>query len=399
MGKNTYNQLHPKSLEYLESTTIEYRKQMGQYFTPDYVKKHLYSKLPKVNNSIILDPSCGSGEFLLKALEYLQDATLHGWDIDKNLTSISRRLIPNAIITTADALTKSSDIKYDYIIGNPPYFEFKPSSKIREIYKDVIKGRCNIFSLFIKLGLDNLKDNGYLAYIVPPSMNNGMYFSALRNYIINHADILYLKLLQSPAIFNQAQQAVMVMILKKRTNSGRYIFKKNGVTIFTSNLPILKKSFKNKLSLEQLGFKVATGKIVWNQHKSKLIKDSTDGILLIWAHNIRANKLVLQNHPQKKQYIKFNKFDTGPAIVVNRVTGHHAQLTLKSTVIKRGMKFLAENHVNVIYPPKNITMNQLKKISKQISSKTTIETMKLVTGNTQISKTELMKLLPLDINE
>jgi adenine-specific DNA-methyltransferase len=398
MRKKTTDQLHSQSLQYLETTSVSYRKKMGQYFTPNDVKQHLFSKLPYIKNSRLLDPACGSGEFLLNAAEYLPDATLYGWDIDKKLTSLSRKLVPEAKIITTDALKKNTDSKFDYIIGNPPYFEFKPTPEIREKYMDVIKGRCNIFSLFIKLGLDNLNSGGYLAYIIPPSMNNGAYFAALRNYIINHSDIIYLKLLKSPAIFNQAQQAVMVMILKKGNNSGKYIFNKNGLTIFTPDLIKLKRVFNNKYSLEELGFKVATGKIVWNQHRSKLTDSDSKGVLLVWSHNIKSNKLILKNHPNKKQYIKSTIFDTGPAIIVNRVTGHHSTLSLRSAVIGKGVKFLAENHVNVIYPPKNITFKQLKKISGQISSKSTIESMKLITGNTQISKTELAKLLPVDLN-
>jgi adenine-specific DNA-methyltransferase len=396
MNRKASNQLHPKSLEYLKSTSIDYRKKMGQYFTPDDVKQHLFSKLPYIKNSILLDPACGSGEFLIKAKEYLPDTFLNGWELDENLTKLSRILLPEAKISNVNALTKITNIKFDYIIGNPPYFEFKPHEKIRKKYKDVIKGRCNIFSLFIKLGLDYLKDGGYLAYIIPPSMNNGAYFAALRNYIINHADIYYLKLLNSPAIFNQAQQAVMVMILKKGENSGKYIFKKNEIRIFTPDLTKLKKAFKNKYSLAEFGFNVATGKIVWNQNRSKLTDSNSNSVLLIWSHNIKSNKLILNNHPIKKQYIKTNIYDTGPAIVVNRVTGHHANLSLNSAVVGKGVKFLAENHVNVIYPPKNLTIRQLKKISIQISSKSSIETMKLITGNTQLSKTELAKLLPVD---
>ena len=66
----------------------------------------------------------------------------------------------------------------------------------------MLNGRTNIFNLFIKLGLDLVKENGYVAYVVPPSMNNGAYFNKLREYIIKHSNIESLSILKSPKIIS-----------------------------------------------------------------------------------------------------------------------------------------------------------------------------------------------------
>jgi len=75
------------------------------------------------------------------------------------------------------------------------------------------------------------------------------------------------------------------------------------------------------------------------------------------------------------------------------------------------MKFIAENHVNVIFPPSKQTQikmnfedNSLKRnltiedIAKQLSSKEKLKAVENITGNTQISKTELEKLFPITVN-
>jgi len=74
------------------------------------------------------------------------------------------------------------------------------------------------------------------------------------------------------------------------------------------------------------------------------------------------------------------------------------------------MKFIAENHVNVIFPPsenqqlsltsaaKKSGKNDLQKIVNQLTSKEKLAVLQYITGNTQISKTELEKLFPLNIN-
>ncbi len=71
------------------------------------------------------------------------------------------------------------------------------------------------------------------------------------------------------------------------------------------------------------------------------------------------------------------------------------------------IKFFAENHVNVITPPKNISQKQndktikkqsisLNEMAKQLSSQEKLKVLRNITGNTQISKTELEKLFPLE---
>jgi len=395
--KEMTNQFHELTEKYIKTTDVEYRKKMGQYFTPLFVRQHLLKHLPKIKAPKILDPACGTGEFLLSAQEYFENPNLYGWEIDPRLVNLSQQINPQAKIIKTDALKKMySQEKFDYVISNPPYYEFQPDNEIKDKFKEIINGRPNIFSMFIKIGLEVLKPGGYLGFVVPPSMNNGAYFSNLRQYIIDNANIEYLKILSSSSLFHRAFQTVMILILKKEKNKGDYIFKKNGINIFSPSPEKLSQAFQNKKTLNDLGFTVRTGKVVWNRHKEKLTDSSKGNILLIWSHNITDKGLKLNNKAQKQQYIKSSKYDVGPAIVVNRITGAAAHIKLKAAVVPSGIKFLGENHVNVIYPPSDRHFN-LDSICKQITSENTMETIKLITGNTQLSKTELAQLLPLII--
>jgi len=277
------SQFHELSHNYLINTELKHRKLYGQYFTPKFVREYLISKLPKIENPKILDPANGSGEFLVTANEYFDNPELHGWEIDSNLVELSKKLIPNAKIKNLDSLKENYDESFDFVIGNPPYFEYKPDLEIKNKFKDVINGRSNIFSMFIKLGLDMLKPNGYLAYVIPPSMNNGAYFSKLRDYIINRSNIEYINILDSSDMFHDAQQTVMIMILKKGKNYGDFIFRKNGISIFSINPKKLYEAFEGKTTLKELGFNIKTGRVVWNQHKDKLTNEKSDNVPLIWA--------------------------------------------------------------------------------------------------------------------
>ncbi|MCK4574405.1 MAG: N-6 DNA methylase, partial [candidate division Zixibacteria bacterium] len=361
---------------YLRRADIKRRKSLGQYFTPRTVREHLLSQLPKRKQARVLDPASGTGEFLLSAQEYFGDCQLVGWEIDPGLVKLSRQVIPKAQVIRQDSLKHAVSDKYDFVIGNPPYFEFKPDPATRARFSDVISGRANIFSMFIKLGLEMLRAGGYLAYVIPPSMNNGAYFTALRSYIERHANIEYLSVLDSPMLFDRAHQTVMIMVLKKGPNRGDYIFARDSLRIFATDPKKLKRAFAGKSTLNEHGFVVRTGKIVWNQHRDKLTTSPRGAVPLIWSHNLNGNSLTLGNLPGKPQYIRHDRFDTGPAIVVNRVTGLAHTLHLKAVLIKRATPFLGENHVNVIYPPKGTPIGLLQKIANQISDPSTVETMR-----------------------
>ena len=390
-----------ESIDYLKNTDIKKRKKLGQYFTPKSIRELLLSKLPKKDNDDILDPACGSGEFLLSCKKYFKNPILYGFDIDKKLINISSKLVKNAIIKNFDFL--NIDInkkKYDYIIGNPPYFELKLNEEIKKKYFDIIKGRVNIFSLFIKTGLDLLKDGGYLAYVVPPSMNNGAYFSKLREYIIKNSSLEYLHIIDGADNFHLANQKVMLIILKKTNSkkSSKYIFKKNRITIFTEDKKFLNKAYKNTVSLKDIGYTVKTGSIIWNEYKEKLTNDKNNSTLLIWASNINNGKIIIGYTKGKPQYIKNISNDLiikSRVVVVNRITGSSKDINIKAAIVNE-KEFVCENHVNVIYMSKNANQNySLEDIFKALQDKTNIKIMRLISGNTQISKTELERLLPI----
>ena len=399
------------TLKYIDETDINYRKSLGQYFTPKSIREVLLSKLPNtIRKPKVLDPGCGTGEFLITARERFKNPELYGWDIDKRLVDITKQVVPEAHLKNTDALLNQDYDKYDFVIGNPPYYEFSPSEKIKKKFIAVINGRVNIFNLFIYQGIRWLKEGGYLAYVVPPSMNNGAYFQKLRRFIVDNSNIEYLHILKDPKIFHGALQSTMLLILKKGDNKGTYLFKKNGILIFSEEARYLEEAFKNNVTLHDLNFEVKTGRLVWNENKKLLTNNPKGAIPLIWAHNIGENELkfpILRK--DKPQYVKTKNYDVGPTIVVNRITGSINSIKLKATTIPPGMKFIAENHVNVIYPisvKRQIKLNlapskrinlPLKNIVKQLLSKENLEAMRNITGNTQISKTELEKLFPVKV--
>lgn len=373
--------LNSATINYINSTSNEYRSSLGQFFTPKSLRDKIVSYLPKITNAKIAELNVGTGEFLDSIYNYFDNPSVYCYDIDSSVLNIARSLYPQAKFSVEDSLYVSES-NFDFVIGNPPYFETK-RKQYKEDFSKIVSGRLNMYALFIYKGLTMLKDGGYLAMIVPTSMNNGAYFKKLREYIISIGNIEVLDILSSD-LFSDVQQAVQLLVIKKVNNKADFTFSKNGTTIFTDKVSVLNQLWYNAYSLKELGFTVKTGNFVWNQHKNKLSSCSND-TLLLWAHNIINGKVVLSS--KKPQYIHGWNPEYTQGIIVNRITGANNNAKLKAALYEKS--FAAENHVNVISGKNLIELLPL------LTNEKSLRALKLITGNTQLSKTELETLFPI----
>ena len=125
------------------------RKVNGAFFTPTYVVEFIIKSISPQANEKCLDPSCGSGAFLVGLVEYFRkkynksvkeiiQKNIYGSDIleynvrrAKIILSIYG-LINNEIIEETDfniffqdSLQVKWSVKFDVIVGNPPYVKYQ----------------------------------------------------------------------------------------------------------------------------------------------------------------------------------------------------------------------------------------------------------------------------------
>ena len=396
--------LSPQTLRWLASAPIEHRKGLGQYMTPAPLRERLLDRCGLFKGMRVLDPGAGTGEFLRSVLDREPEAEVHGWDVDAEVLSAASALVPGADLVRRSALEAYQGEPFDLVIGNPPYFQFNASREIRTYFARVISGRVNIFALFFQAGMEALKPGGQLAYVVPPSMNNGAYFERLRDYLIEQSAVEFLEIHCDQTIFDQAQTPVQLIVLRRgRKDAGRHVFVRknpaNGFrrTIFSEDPAKLEASFAGRSSLFDLGYEAVTGTIAWNQHRSALRREANQRTVpLIWAHNIK-DEIRLQPNHQRPQFIETDRPPlTGPAIVTNRIVGSVGSAEIRCALVPEGMKFIGENHVNVIrdhgcFEPK-IAWGDLLEV---LQAPDTGEKVRTLTGNTQVSATEITHLLPI----
>jgi len=373
------------------------------------VQESLLALLPPRPYQRILDPACGTGEFLLSAARRFPAARLEGWEVDRALCEIARTVAPSATIRCCDALRQPGDGgRFDLVLGNPPYFECRLAAAARGRFAPVLSGRPNVFALFFHVGLSLLAEGGVLAFVVPQSMNNGAYFRRLREHILSLGAVIGLRLLPDESLFHAARQTVMLIVVRKGARDDRFVFRRGGITVFSEAAARLAAAFEGRVTLADLGLSVKTGSVVWNQHKPRLTSDPDAGTPLLWARNIGREGLAFPLPGERRQYIRTTGLpgahpDRGPALVVNRVTGVGPRASLRCALVPAGFEFFAENHVNVVSPaPTRAGRNGgeeafLGKVGRALRSPEAIEAARLLTGNTQISKTELERLVPLPL--
>ena len=393
----------PATRRHVANVGIAHRKATGQYFTPRSIRQRLLDHLDLVPGMTVLDPGAGTGEFLLDVLEREPEAQVAGFEVDPDLARLCREEHGLLGVEGRDALTAGVKNAYDLVLGNPPYFEVRTTREVLARYGGVVSGRPNVFAMFFQVGLDAVKPGGTLAYVVPPSMNNGAYFAALRRWILERAAIERLEVLRNARLFDGAEQTVQLLVLRKGERSDRHVFRSTTAIglenpIFLDDPKTLADLVGGYATLHELGYEARTGRCVWNRHKDDLRREpGPDAIPLVWAHNVTDDGLRLTpDHPRRPQYIRTDRPDAGPAIVVNRVTGAVGYGALRAGLIPDGTAFLGENHVNVVRPRAGVAAPgaTLEEVLEGLRSPRVAKALRLLTGNTQLSAKELTHVVP-----
>jgi adenine-specific DNA-methyltransferase len=429
--------LSPSSVRWLAETPLARRKPRGQYLTPRPVAEELVDRIPLEPGMKVLDPGVGTGELLAAVARRRPDARLAGWDIDPTALAAARELVPGADLELRSALDPirkeagagGSGAGFDLVIGNPPYFQVPVTPELKARFGEVISGRANVFTLFFKAGLDLLAPGGTLAFVVPPSMNSGAYFEALREHVVSRARITDLTVLEGSGIFEGANTAAQLLVLRKhgepgsgvvpdpepegrdKTSRPPFVFERRDDeagfrrVIFTGNPEELEAGFAGRQTLWQLGYEAVTGTVVWNQHREALSQEARPGTVpLVWSGDLRGGVLDLEPGcdgrrrapaESKPGFVAVRVSLTGPALLVNRVVGSVGRGELRTGLVPPGADFVAENHVNVVRPRSGVRQQvSPEELQQRLEAPGVVERLRQLTGNTQISATELTHLLP-----
>ena len=409
--KHNYSSLSDKLTKKI---SIEEKKNNGIYFTPiQTIEKNISYLIPYIKNiKNVLEPSCGSCNYILSLNEKYSDLNITGIENNKTIFNSITTLQNDSInLLNSDYLSHSFKTKYDLIIGNPPYFVMKMKS-LSTLYKDSLddycnyfEGRPNIFILFIIKSLKLLNKNGILSFVLPNNFLNCLYYDKTRKYINEHYHIINIIECNDKKSYKDTFQETIILIIQNKTPIDNKLYKINisSFTIFgiPENIKTLKKLYINSTTLFKLGFNVNVGNLVWNQHKKDLTNDNTK-TLVVYSGDIKNNKLEIQKYSDKygkKNYIN-KKGNKETLLVINRGYGN-GTYKFSYCIINEttNIEYLIENHVHCIKYINSIDnealINLYKKIIKFFENKKTLKFVKLYFGNNAINTKELCHILPI----
>jgi adenine-specific DNA-methyltransferase len=378
------------------------KKNGGIYFTPpktiDYNISLLDEFIPNIHN--VLEPSCGSCEYILSLNRKYTNLNITGIEFNETIyESIKPLENENITLRNENYLLHEDTIKYDLIIGNPPYFVMSKND-VDPIYYNYFDGRPNIFILFIIKSLHLLNHSGILSFVLPKNFLNCLYYNKTRKYILNNFKIINIIICDDNYLETKQDTIILIVQNKINSNNDKYILMNDDNIIFGTPETIiqLKSLYENSTTLSKLNFTVNVGNIVWNQCKNKLTDDITK-TLLIYSSDIRNNELCVQHYSNedKKNYIEREGL-TNPLLVINRGYGV-GKYKFEYCLIEGNIEYLIENHLICVKYNSTIDNEELitlyKRIINSFENEQTKQFINLYFGNNAINTTELQNILPI----
>lgn len=189
-------------LLYISCINLGNRKASGSYYTPTQTVKALIDKFHFNPNDKILDPCCGTGNFLLQLPSWLSFESIYGNDLDTISVKIARLNMalkygsPASLIydhiTTLDYLTQYTKTGFDYIIGNPPWgYEFSDTERttLKNKFRSASSKNIESYDVFIEQAFHHLSNGGHVAFVLPEAILNVKAHTIIRSILLEKCSI------------------------------------------------------------------------------------------------------------------------------------------------------------------------------------------------------------------
>lgn len=220
-----------------------YKKRNGIYYTPpelsSLITNYLKASDPARKFYNVLEPSCGDCRFVKTIKTGLKvDGKIIGIEKDKKVYRkilLDSELVDKKIkIYNRDFLdfAISNRLRFDLILGNPPYVEYKNIGI--DVQKKILKNKDhfyrygnvrNLWQIFFNECLDMLDEKGVMSLILPTEILQVSYASQLRSLVLKK--FKYIEIITiGNGVFPELQQRVIVFIGHKEHKLSGVSFKK-----------------------------------------------------------------------------------------------------------------------------------------------------------------------------
>lgn len=235
----------------------------GQYFTPRYVVEFCVRMLRPRSSETVLDPACGSGGFLVHALNYVREqeglkgeafrrfceSKLWAFDIDPRAVRVAKALMVlagdgranvlrlNSLLTpemgglfpaaegetllTVEDVTRTRTRNhkgFDVILTNPPFAGEVRERQVLDAY-DVSRGKARIERdvLFLERCVELLRPGGRMAMVLPHNKFAADEFGDVRQWLLQKCRVLAVVGLGRHTFLPHTHQKASILFVQRRS--------------------------------------------------------------------------------------------------------------------------------------------------------------------------------------
>ncbi len=445
---------------YAQSTPIDKKKKLGQFFTDhhiaDYMTQLFSCKLQKDTTISILDCGAGYGILAFSLLNTLIkkgykhfDLTLYDIDpgaldaLQENLKVYKKQhsnMEMNFTIINRNFILDHIDQEFDYIISNPPYFKLNKNAPEARLMKHIVHGQPNIYMFFMAKSANLLKNGGEMVFITPRSFTSGTYFKKFRDYLFNTVSLEHIHIFNTRREHFKNESILQETIITKFTKSPHsspivtitssedsnftavkslevsrdLIFDKSRrilcIPSKKKDLDILELFCNTPTTLQDLGYKISTGKVVIFRNRDLLVNtpkslfnEEKDYAPLLWMHNFKNERLLFPIDSKKEQYIRIVDaaktllIPTQNYLIIKRFSSkeQHRRINIgylyKNDIASKYVGL--ENHLNYLYrEDRELTKDEMKRLGTFLTSSEVDQYFRILNGNTQVNAADILHL-------
>ncbi|MHA2054352.1 MAG: Eco57I restriction-modification methylase domain-containing protein, partial [Candidatus Hodarchaeales archaeon] len=117
-------------------------------------------------------------------------------------------------------IDKNFGVKFDLIIGNPPFIALTDLSmlsriKLQNFYPEVYNGNCDLVNFFIIRNFDFISPNGVIGFLLPKYIMTSIHSKNIRQFILNNFKILEIHDFNDKTIFPSFGVKTIFLLLKR----------------------------------------------------------------------------------------------------------------------------------------------------------------------------------------
>ncbi len=448
-----------------------HRAALGIYYTPPALTDRLIEQASTAGvdwaRCRVLDPACGGGAFLAPVARRIIEALpgcasrilienianrLRGYEIDAfaawlsqialdavmlPITQEAGRRLP-VLVTICDSLKKNPPRdRFDLVIGNPPYGRVRLDPEERGRFKRSLFGHANLYGLFTDLALRHARTDGVIAYVTPTSFLAGEYFKNLRALLGRDARPVTLDFVSARrGVFDEVLQEVLLTTYKRGRkgpitvheitpieggsvrveDAGSYALPADPSQPWilprcAKQAPLVAALSGKSHRLEDWGYTVSTGPLVWNRFKKQLVsRAGRNRYPLIWAEAITLDGRFIWR-AEKRGHTPWFEVRNGDewlivsksCVLLQRTTAKEQSrrliaAALPAEFLKVHGAVIIENHLNMLRPLSDEPVVAAPVLATFLNSAAADRAFRCINGSVAVSAYEL-EALPLPAPE